>query len=63
MVAGWADEVVRGLTKVCNRMAKGHVPGIAHEYLTGASLAALPKPDREGLSPCVAVSAKPCGPR
>jgi hypothetical protein len=51
MAAGWADEVLRELTAVVNKMAKGNVPDNAQEYVTGANLTALPKPNDEGLRP------------
>ena len=51
LAPGWADEVVRELTKLVNKMAQGEIPSKAAEHVMGASLTALSKPGGKGLRP------------
>jgi hypothetical protein len=51
LVPGWADEVARELALLVNAWARGEVPVQYRQYLAGASLSALPKPNGPDLRP------------
>ena len=45
LVPGLRDEILRQVTAVVNLLARGHAPDVVQEWLRGAVLAAIPKPD------------------
>ena len=54
LVPGWTDEVLRHFAELGSKMARGEVHESARPYIVGANLAALKKPEAEGLRPVAA---------